>query len=393
MKHEQATAEPNQYLIVINNLSFFYSHFWNLAIAVRDAGWSVSIAANQNASTGRISENGMTFVPLPQLGGLKNLAKNLQYCFALRRLLLQICPTVTHFIYLQNVLLGGIVARVVGCTATIGAVTGLGSLFAEDHLHYKLIRRLVMAGIRWGFTKNNSVMAFENLDDRKYFVDHGSVDESRTTIIPGAGVAKNEIVPSHVVNNDKPVVLLASRMIRNKGVQELVDAAVELHNQKVDFEVWLVGDVDANNPTSFSTEELNAFGRLEFVKYLGYRRDVAQLMSKTDIFCLPTSYREGLPRVIIEACAAGVAVVTTDMPGCREIIQNDVNGILVPPRDHEALVSALARLLCDPALRTSMGARGRMLFEEKFTLDACLRSFNVGYLILEIPLHLKCEED
>ena len=392
MRQKQATAEPNQYLIVINNLSFFYSHFWNLAVTVRNAGWNVSIAANQNASTDRISENGMTFVSLPQLGGLKNLTKNLQYCFALRRLLLQRQPTVTHFIYLQNVLLGGIVARVVGCPAIIGAVTGLGSLFAEDHLHYKIIRRLVMVGIRWGFTKNNSVMAFENLDDRRYFVDHGSVEESRTTIIPGAGVAKDEIVPSHVVN-EKPVVLLASRMIRNKGVQELVNAAVELQNQRIDFEVWLVGDVDANNPTSFSAEELNAFGRLGFVKYLGYRRDVAQLLTKTDIFCLPTSYREGLPRVIIEACAAGIAVVTTDMPGCREIIQDNVNGILVPPRDHDALVRALARLLCDPALRASMGARGRMIFEEKFTLDACLRSFNVGYRILGIPLHLKCEED
>jgi glycosyltransferase involved in cell wall biosynthesis len=330
----------------------------------------------------------MKYVSLPPLGGVNNIAEGMRYFLALTRELRRLRPAVTHFIYLENVLLGGIASRIAGCPAVIGAVTGLGSLFAEDRLLYKIIRRLVMAGVRWGFGGHNSVLAFENLDDKGYFVNQRSIKEDRTAIIPGAGVPKNEILPSHF-ENDKPVILFASRMIRNKGIMELVSAAEELHRRGVKFELWLVGDVDTNNPTSFKAEELREFGKLGFVSYLGYRDDVAQLMQRADIFCLPTYYREGLPRVIIEACAAGKPIVTTDVPGCREIVHNNVNGFIVPPQDHDALVHALEILACDKDVRILMGTRARHIFEERFTLDAVLLAFNQCYRILDVPLILK----
>jgi glycosyltransferase involved in cell wall biosynthesis len=289
---------------------------------------------------------------------------------------------------LENVLLGGIVARLLHLPATIGAVTGLGTLFAEERFSYRIVRRMVVAGIRWGFKNRRAVLAFENRDDRDYFVVHKAVEQSNTAIIPGAGVARDELNVS-TKQQDKPVVFFASRMIRSKGMLNLVRAAEEVHKSGIDFELWLAGDIDTNNPTSLTTDEIEAFGKSAFIRYLGHRSDMASLMRDADIFCLPTYYREGLPRVIIEACAAGKPVITTDMPGCRDIVQNNVNGLLVAPRDHQALVESLKLLLSDPALRSAMGKESRRIFEERYTLDSFFKAFNHCYEVLNVPLRLK----
>jgi glycosyltransferase involved in cell wall biosynthesis len=384
-------GRPFTYLIVINNLSFFYSHFWNLAIAIRKTGWTVIIAANQDISASRLEDNGMTFISLPPVAGIGGARRLFPYFLALFRELRHVRPTIVHFIYLETVLLGGIASRLARVPAVVGAITGLGTLFAEDRLHYKIARFLVMAGIRLGFGSHHSVLAFENLDDRGYFVDRKLIQERRTAIIPGAGVPSYELPPPREANK-KPVVLFASRMIKSKGVLELVRASEEIHKKGVDFELWLVGAIDSTNPTSLGPDEISGFSQLNFVKYLGYRTDVKRLMQDADVFCLPTYYREGLPRVIIEACAAGKPIITTDVPGCREIVHNYVNGLIVPPRDHDSLVHSLEILLADKDLRLSLGRAARQVFDDRYTLDAFLRAFDHCYRLLGVPLVLFIEE-
>lgn len=391
MTHADVPTKPPRYLVVINNLSFFYSHFWNLAIAIRRAGWDVYIAGNENVSSSRLVDGGMSYISLPPVGGIRSFTAAFRYFFALRRELQWLRPDVCHFIYLESVLFGGIAARSLDLPAVVGAVTGLGTLFAEDRLIYRIARRMVVVGIRWGYKNRRAVLAFENLDDRGYFVIRHAVREHNTVIIPGAGVEADELNPAmsqadSTGQEKRPVVLFASRMIRSKGVIDLVRAAKDLNNRSIHFDLWLAGDFDRNNPTSLRQDEIEEFRKLPFLQYLGHRSDMARLMLAADIFCLPTYYREGLPRVIIEACAAGKPVITTNVPGCRDIIRNGVNGFVVEPRDHDALVGSLTTLLSDAALCLRMGIEGRRIFEETYTLESVLMAFDKCYRTLSVPL-------
>jgi glycosyltransferase involved in cell wall biosynthesis len=152
----------------------------------------------------------------------------------------------------------------------------------------------------------------------------------------------------------------------------------------------MAGDIDEGNPASLTREELRTAEADGAVKWLGYRSDVPELLNRSDIFCLPSYYREGLPLALVEACAAGCAIVTTDMPGCREVVIDGVNGRLVPPRDVVALTDALRHLLCDPDLCRRMGLESRRRFEEHFTMTSVFTAFNQCYSALDIPLRVCC---
>jgi len=177
-------------------------------------------------------------------------------------------------------------------------------------------------------------------------------------------------------------------MIRNKGILNLIDAAQILHREGVRFELLLVGDIDVNNPTSLSREELRTAEENSIVKWLGYRIDIPHLIANSDIFCLPSYYREGLPRALVEASAAGCSIVTTDIPGCREVVVNGVNGILVPPRDTILLAGALRCLLKDAMTCKQMGMESRKRFEQLFTTASVFAAFNRCYNALDISLQV-----
>jgi glycosyltransferase involved in cell wall biosynthesis len=162
------------------------------------------------------------------------------------------------------------------------------------------------------FKKSRSVMALENPDDRKFFIDEGVVSAEQSIVIPSAGLDLDAIVPVPHQNN-VCIIICVCRMIRYKGILQLIEAARILCREGVRFELLLVGDTDESNPASLTHEQLRFAEADGLVRWLGYRTDVPELLNKSDIFCLPTYYREGLPRALVEACAAGCAIVTTDM--------------------------------------------------------------------------------
>jgi glycosyltransferase involved in cell wall biosynthesis len=178
-------------------------------------------------------------------------------------------------------------------------------------------------------------------------------------------------------------------MIKNKGILQLVEAAKLLHAQGLEFELHLVGDIDPGNPTSLTREELQSLERYGFLKWLGRRSDVANLLNSTSIFCLPSYYREGLPRSLVEACAAGLPIVTTDVAGCRRVVVDGKTGYLVAPRDVPALAKALACLIRSRELRERMGAAGRKRFVEEFTTTSVFSAFTECYVVLGAPLQLE----
>jgi glycosyltransferase involved in cell wall biosynthesis len=379
--------EMPKYLMVIKNTRFFYSHFMPMAEAVQRAGWEVWIAAETNDSPQKILDAGMKYVELKKEGSCWNLLKFARSLGNIYSTLRDVAPQAVHFIYLKNVLTGSILARICGTPAVLGAVTGLGSLFAENRLIYRLARYGVLAGMRLGFHHPNSVLALENADDRDYFVAHGITSENRTVIIPGAGVDVDEIRPSPEPQG-VPVILCAARMIRGKGILELADASRILKKRGVQFEIWLAGGTDMGNPSAITNAELTGIDAEGTAKWLGYQNNVGKLLESVSIFCLPTYYREGLPRVLVEASAAGLPIVTTDVPGCREVVTSGRNGLLIPPRNVLALADALQTLIEDRKMRGEMRIASRQVFEEKFTSDAVRAALNLCYAKLSVSIVL-----
>ncbi len=376
-----------RYLMVIKNTRFLYSHFMPMAEAVQRAGWEVWIAAEENESPQRILDAGMKYVELKKEGGRWEFLKFIRSQGSIRSALRDVNPRIVHFVYLKNVLTGSILARMCGTPAMLGAVTGLGSLFAEDRLIYSFARYGVLLGMRLGFHHPNAVLALENVDDRDYFVGHGVAHENRTVIIPGAGVNVDEIrpVPEPL---GIPVILCAARMIRGKGILELVEASRILRKRGLRFELWLAGGIDMGNPSAITPEELAGINADGTARWLGHKDDVSKLLGSASIFCLPTYYREGLPRVLVEASAAGLPIVTTDVPGCREVVTSGRNGLLVPPRNVAALADALQCLIENQEVRREMRIVSRQIFEEKFTSDAVRVALNQCYAKLSVPIVL-----
>ncbi len=378
---------PPRYLMVIKNLRFLYSHFLPMAEAVQRAGWEVWIAGEANENPQRILDAGMKYIELEEMVGHGHFVSTVRSLRGIYSTLQDVKPQLVHFVYLKNVLTGSILARMSGTPAVLGAVTGLGSLFAQDRLTYRLLRRGVLRGLRWGFQHPNAVLAFENVDDRDYFVSHHVIPESRTVIIPGAGVGVDEIRPVPEPPGT-PVIFCAARMIRDKGILELAEAARLLRRRGFQFELWLAGGSDTGNPSAIASQELVDIETEGTAKWLGHRSDISKLLGAVSIFCLPTYYREGLPRVLVEASAAGLPIVTTDVPGCREVVTPGRNGLLVPPRNVTALADALQSILEDHKKRGEMRIASREIFEEKFTSVAVRASLNQCYSKLSLPLVL-----
>ncbi len=376
----EMTKTPRRYLMVVNELAYVYCHYWRLATGILAAGWELSVAGGTVADPQRAIDAGIKVIRLNPSFGIGNPPAEIRSFLELRRAIRSARPDILHLISLKNCLLGGVVARMERVPAVLCAITGLGSLFVEDRLLYRVLRPVVVSALRYVAAHKNCLMAFQNPDDQRFFIERRIVSEDRTRVIPGAGVASDWIVPSPRPEGI-PIILCVSRMIRSKGILELVEAAKLLRERGLHFEVQLVGDVDGRNPTSLTHAEVAAAGADGSVKWLGPRSDVPELLRRASIFCLPT-YREGLPRALVEAAAAGRPIVTTDVPGCREVVIHGVNGYLVPPRDPSALAKALGSLLDDPKTCERMGREGRRRFERCFTHRSSLDAFNSCYTAL-----------
>jgi len=376
-----------RYLIVINELGFIYSHFWALARAIQEAGWEVVIASGAVSDPERALEAGMKFYRIQPTFGVGNPFSELRSCLELRRVIRAIRPDIIHAVSLKNVLLGGVLARTERVPTLLSAITGLGTMFVEDRALYRYMKPVVLYGLRHVHFHKRSVMAFENPDDREYFFDEDVITLNRSFLIPGAGLEPDAITPGSP-QGEIPVILCVGRLIRSKGILELIEAAKLMRGRGLRFELQLVGDIDPRNPTSLSADDLQKIQNEGVANWLGKRSDVPALLKSANIFCLPTYYREGMPRSLIEASAAGLPIVTSDVPGCREVVAHEVNGFLVPPRDVSALAEKLGRLIQSSELRERMGRASRTRFEENFTTAHVLGAFNRCYAALDIPLVL-----
>lgn len=354
-------------LFFVNAPEFFLSHRLPLALAARDAGYSVQIATGPGSACEKIKALGFVHHRLPiSRSGTKPWLE-LYSLWSLWRLLLWLKPDLLHLVTIKPVLYGGLIARLAGVPAVVAAISGLGSVFVTRTGSTQLLRFSVEFLYRLALGHPNLTAIFQNPDDQSILIGLGTLSEEKTILIRGSGVSLSD----HTVKPElggTPVVTFASRLLREKGVFEFVEAARILKKLGIPSRFWIVGQPDHGNPSSISYEDVERWQQEGLIEYLGYRTDIADVFSRTNLVVLP-SYREGFPKVLIEAAASGRAIITTDVPGCRDSIRPNVTGLLVPVKDAKALANAIEQLLIDADLRRSMGAAGRDLAEQEYGID------------------------
>ena len=354
-------------LYVVNDAGYFLSHRSALAQAAISAGWEVHVATafadGPDLLRERIRALGVIphAVPVTRFG--LRLDRELWAVWSIFRLMRVVKPELVHLVALKAVLVGGLAAAFARVPARIVTIAGLGYVFDSRGWRERLARavfRLALLGV----VSANTRIIVQNSEDMARIAVTGFIAR-RGVLIPGSGVDLDYFHPSPEPPGPV-VVLMPSRMLWNKGVAVFVAAARDLRAAGVAARFHLAGDTDPGNPAEVPPATLAAWSDSGVVDWLGHVEDMPALLAASHIVCLPSSYGEGVPKSLIEAAAAGRAIVATDIAGCREIVRDGENGLLVPPRDAPALAAALRRLIDDGTLRQRFGARGRAIAQARF---------------------------
>lgn len=354
-------------LYLITEDWFFCSHFLERAVAARAAGYEVLVLTRigDGGHAQRIRDAGLRLLPLRVQRRSTNPFAELGVVRQVLATYRRERPDLVHHIALKPILYGTLAARLCGLSAVINAPVGMGFVFTSASWHARLLRPMVHAGLRALLDPPGARVVFENPDDLNALVADGLVRRADCVLIRGAGVDTGRFRPAPEAAGT-PVVTLVARMLRDKGIGEFVEAARRLRARGVAACLQLVGEPDPGNPAAIPEAELRAWHDDGVIRWLGRREDIPEILAASHVVCLP-SYREGLPKSLLEGLAAGRPLVATDVPGCREAVIDGETGLRVPARDPAALADALARLLQDPPLRARMGTRGRELAQEAFS--------------------------
>jgi glycosyltransferase involved in cell wall biosynthesis len=269
---------------------------------------------------------------------------------------------------IKPVIYGSIAAQVCGIDLRVNALAGLGYVFSSDRVKARLLQPAVRLAYRYALRRSGSRTIVQNPDDAQLLARLRIADSAQVRLVSGAGVDLRRFAYSPPPSG-RPMVMLMSRMLWDKGVGEFVAAAEQLRLEGVDARFVLAGDPDPENPAAIPVAQLEDWRRGGAVEWWGHCSDAAEALRQASVVCLP-SYREGLPKVLLEGAALGRALVTSDVPGCREVVRNRVTGLLVPPRDPKALADALRTLLADPAASDSMGRNASAMAAQRFGVDA-----------------------
>ncbi len=360
-------SDAPKLLYVVNIPRFFVSHRLPLALAARQSGYDVHVATavQDRDSVASILDQDLRLHPIPLSQHGLNPLTELRTINALKQLYSRLKPDLIHHISIKPVLYGGMAARLTRQRAVVHAMSGLGYVFVSAELRAALLRQVTRPIFRAVTASAHSRMIFQNADDRRFFVKQDLISSEKALLIRGSGVDENVFAPQPEPLDELPVVLFAGRLLWQKGIGEFVEAARRLRG-KARFRV--LGYEEATSPLMVPAARLKAWADEGLIEWLGKRDDMPRVYAQSNIVCLPSTYGEGVPKVLIEAAASGRACVTTDSPGCREIVRHGENGLAVPPGDIAALAGAVERLIRDPALRQRMGAKGRQIVLDGFTL-------------------------
>ena len=345
-------------------------YLWNfrrsLAVALRDAGHDVLLLSPDGPYGEKLRALGLRWQPLPMDRRSLNPLREARLLLHLLRLFRKERPVLVHGFTIKCAVYGSLAARLARVSARVNAVAGMGYVFISDSLRARVLRPIVRALLKLALGGRNARLILQNPDDVALFARAGLVDAAHVRLIPGSGVDCSRFLPDPArAAGARLRVLLPARLLWDKGLAEYAHAArlLRAEGQPIDF--LLAGDPDPGNPAAVPEQEVREWVGQGLVQWLGHVDDMPALLRDVDIVALP-SYREGLPKGLIEAAASGCALVTTDVPGCREVVTHEVDGLLVPVRDGDALARAIARLQEDSGLRVRLAEAGRRKALERF---------------------------
>lgn len=371
-------------LFVLTEDWAFLTHRLPMARAAREAGYAVHVACHVDKSRAAVEAEGFTVHPLDLHRGSRNPLLALHGVMQLARLYRRLRPRLVHHVAVQVVVLGAVAALAWPRGGYVHALTGLGSLFstaARDPL-----KNLVLAVLRWLVNRRGHVVLVQNHDDERQLRDRRLTAPERLLLIPGSGVDTEGM--QALPPPDGPLkAALVARMLYAKGVADAAEAGRLLKARGVPLDVVLVGAPDPRNRDSVDEAALRAWDAEGAVSWWGHRSDLEAVWRDCAIAVLPTRYREGVPKSLLEAAAYGRPLVATDMPGCRDLIVHEKTGLLVPPGDPKALADALARLVDDPALRDRLGAAARTTVEGTFSARAVGTAITALYRRVDLELY------
>lgn len=346
---------------------FFISHRLPLALNAIKQGYEVYLLSLNTGKKEFIQEHGIRFIDIPFNRSGSDPLHELKCIFLLFKNYIKYRPNIIHHVTLKAALLGSVAAKLARQYNVVNAISGLGYNFTDGRNGG--LQKFLKFLIRVVFKSNHFSFILQNPDDVNMIRKLNLVPSSHIFLIKGSGVDLHEFVYSETPNNIPFKVLFPARILLDKGVLEFIDAAKILQNRffgKVKF--ILAGDCDKENLAVLGENELKSLLISDYIEWIGYQRNMFSIYKDSDIVALP-SYREGLPKSLIEACAMGRPIVTTDVPGCRECVKTGYNGLLVPAKDAVSLSCAIETLIIDDEKRKMFGINSRSLAEEEFSID------------------------
>lgn len=355
---------PGALIIVVNEDRFFLSHRKEVAMEALSQGWDVTVVAKDTGVAHQIEQMGIHFENLPMNPTGMNLREELKTFRFLLSYYKRYPYSIVHHVGLKCMVWGGIAARLARVSGVVNAVSGLGTLYTADSPGF--IRNMLNKALSFGMNRRNVSVIFQNHDDESEFVNASILHNSDTYFIKGSGVDLDKYKFSPIPDHGRIKVIFTGRMLKEKGVLDLIAAAEILRDEWEDkVEFLLCGDL-WSNPKALQREELVPLCDGRYIKWLGHCTNIPELLAQSTVMAFPSYYREGVPKSVIEASAIGRPIVTTDSIGCRDTVEEGVNGFLIPPKDPRRLAKALEHLFLHPELCVQMGKASRQLAERDY---------------------------
>lgn len=371
-----AGLKKKQFLFVVTEHRYFQLHWLSLAQSICRAGGRVTLVTRMAEGEAQADLPGLEVVHLDLARGLRPF-KDCMAAWRLLRIFRQVQPEVAQLVSLKAALLGGLPALLAGVPRLVLAIQGFGYLFSSASLGARLAARLLTPAFKWLVNRPRCMTVVQNREDEG-FVRGLARRQDAVALIPGVGVDLKRFHPSAEPRTGDCRVLLPSRFLWSKGVGVFVEAARALQGQRAGVRMILAGGTDPGNPDSIPDRQLAAWMAEGLVENWGYQQDMAPVYRQVHIVCLPTAYREGLPTVLLEAAASGRAIIASDTPGCRELVQHGKTGLLAPPKDSAALAQAILQLAQDSQARARYAKAARAAAQARFASPR----INAAYLRL-----------
>lgn len=360
-------GKRDKLFIVVNVDWFFLSHRLPVALAAQDAGWDVAIVTADTGKLKDIEAKGLKVINLPMSRSGMNIFQELGTLRFLKILYSREKPDVVHHVGMKTILWGTLAAKFANVKGVVNAISGLGGFFAEDNKG--LLSKVMPKVLKYSHNRKNLLCIFQNDDDWGLYVKNGIIKYEQGRFIKGSGVSLNEFCYTPEPADGKIRVILTARMIVEKGIFLLTEAAERLRKKYEDkVEFLLVGGLD-DHPGAITKEQLDAVCDGNYIQWLGYRTDVCDLLKSCHIVAFPSYYMEGLPKSLIEADAIGRPVITSNSVGCKETVIDGETGFLIKPKDVDALTEKLDLLLSNSDLRQQMGKKAREYAEKYFDIE------------------------